>query len=148
MLYTIKETAQEWKKLNPFFETNQSIKKYDEVQKSLVNVTYDKSELDTVSQCQLTKEVSFTEVGGAPILSNYALLIGDLLKIKWTGAEEEVLLTLKATLKSSTGTIVHELSITTKLTILDICEIDNELTMAIDGDIFISNAIRATKVTK
>jgi hypothetical protein len=58
------------------------------------------------------------------------------------------LLTLKATLRSSTGEIIHELSITTKLTIIDICEIDNELSMAIDGDIFISNAIRAAKVSK
>jgi hypothetical protein len=31
MFYTIKETAQQWKALNPFFATNQTIEKYDEV---------------------------------------------------------------------------------------------------------------------
>ena len=51
-------------------------------------------------------------------------------------------------MKSSTGILVDELSISTNLTIIDPCPIDNELSMVIDGDIFISNAIRAVKVSK
>ena len=51
-------------------------------------------------------------------------------------------------MKSSTGILVDELSISTNLTIIDPCPIDNELSMVIDGDIFISNAIRAATVSK
>ena len=137
--------------VNPFFATNRSIKKYYYIEESLVNATYEKDvQDDNLSQCQLYKELLCTEVGGSPIqaLNNQAYISDDSLKIRWNGSQKEITITLKAILKSSTGIFVNELSISTNLTIIDPCPIYNELSMVIDGDIFISNAIRAAKVSK
>ena len=136
---------------NPFFATNRSIKKYYYIEESLVNVTYEKDvQDDNLSQCQLSKELLCTEVGGSPIqaLNNQAYISGDSLKIRWNGSQKEINITLKAILKNSAGVLVHELSISTNLTLIDPCSFDNELSMVIDGDIFISNAIRAAQVSK